>query len=119
VRTLTASEMAKQWQSHARWNYIPAALSERGMSSSAGVDQIDHTFWRAWAQSVVVVAAHESYVPALGCPHRHQAVQQVRAGLKAIYLQALAGRSRCQRRQSNVSRPESYPAAASECGAQD
>ena len=86
MRTLTASEMAKQWQSHARWNYIQRPYRSEDVVNLRGSIQIDHTLARLGAERLWWLLHHESYVPALGALTGNQAVQQVRAGLKAIYL---------------------------------
>ncbi len=86
MRTLTASEMAKQWQSDARWNYIQRPYRSEDVVNLRGSIQIDHTLARLGAERLWWLLHHESYVPALGALTGNQAVQQVRAGLKAIYL---------------------------------
>jgi isocitrate lyase len=86
VRTLTASEMAKQWQSDARWNFIRRPYRGEDVVNLRGSIQIDHTLARLGAERLWWLLHHESYVPALGALTGNQAVQQVKAGLKAIYL---------------------------------
>jgi len=78
--------MAKQWQSHARWNYIQRPYRSEDVVNLRGSIQIDHTLARLGAERLWWLLHHESYVPALGALTGNQAVQQVRAGLKAIYL---------------------------------
>jgi len=78
--------MAKQWQSDARWNYIQRPYRSEDVVNLRGSIQIDHTLARLGAERLWWLLHHESYVPALGALTGNQAVQQVRAGLKAIYL---------------------------------
>ena len=62
----------------------------------------------------------EAYVHALGALTGNQAVQKVRAGLKAIYLSRLAGRGRRQHAGADLPGPEPLPGrqrARTSCGA--
>jgi len=65
VRTLTASEMAKQWQSHARWNYIQRPYRSEDVVNSAGVDPDRPYLAAPGAERLWWLLHHESYVPAL------------------------------------------------------
>ena len=48
--------------------------------------QVEHTLARLGAERLWELLQHEDYVPALGALTGDQAVQMVKAGLKAIYL---------------------------------
>src|SRR5207247_3626519 len=48
--------------------------------------QVEHTLARLGAERLWYLLRHEDYVAALGSLTGNQAVQQVQAGLKAIYL---------------------------------
>src|SRR5438045_9726619 len=51
-----------------------------------GSIQVEHTLARLGAERLWYLLRHEDYVAALGALTGNQAVQQVQAGLKAIYL---------------------------------
>ncbi len=64
-----------------------AALQQRGCRAKLrGSIQVEHTLARLGAERLWWLLHHEPYVPALGALTGNQAVQQVKAGLKAIYL---------------------------------
>jgi isocitrate lyase len=86
MRNLSASEMANDWQSDPRWNGVQRPYSSEDVVRLRGSIQVDHTLARLGAERLWWLLHHESYVPALGALTGNQAVQQVQAGLKAIYL---------------------------------
>jgi isocitrate lyase len=86
MRNLTASEIAKQWQTDLRWEGVERPYSAEDVIKLRGSIQVEHTLARLGAERLWWLLHHESYVPALGALTGNQAVQQVQAGLKAIYL---------------------------------
>jgi len=86
MRTLTASEMNRQWNSDPRWTGVERPYSSADVFKLRGSIQVEHTIGRLGAERLWWLLNHESYVAALGALTGNQAVQQVRAGLKAIYL---------------------------------
>ncbi len=86
MSTHTASEITRQWQADARWNGILRPYSGEDVAKLRGSIQVEHTLARLGAERLWWLLHHESYVPALGALTGNQAVQQVKAGLKAIYL---------------------------------
>ena len=86
MRTLTASEINQQWKSDARWAGVERPYSSEDVVKLRGTIQVEHTLARLGAERLWWLLHHESYVPALGALTGNQAVQQVKAGLKAIYL---------------------------------
>jgi isocitrate lyase len=58
----------------------------RTWSGCAAACQVEHTLARLGAERLWELLQHEDYVPALGALTGGQAVQMVKAGLKAIYL---------------------------------
>ncbi len=56
------------------------------MDKLRGSIHVEHTLARLGAERLWSLLQHEHYVPALGALTGNQAVQQVQAGLKAIYL---------------------------------
>jgi len=83
---LTTSEIEKQWQSDARWSGIRRPYSSADVAKLRGSIQVEHTLARLGAERLWSLLHRESYVHALGALTGNQAVQQVQAGLKAIYL---------------------------------
>jgi isocitrate lyase len=86
MTTPTASEINKQWQSDARWNGILRPYSSEDVARLRGSIPVEHTLARLGAERLWWLLHHECYVAALGALTGNQAVQQVKAGLKAIYL---------------------------------
>ena len=86
MRTLNASDMAKQWQSDPRWEGIERPYTSHEVVKLRGSIHVEHTLARLGAERLWQLLHDESYVPALGALTGNQAVQQVQAGLKAIYL---------------------------------
>ena len=82
----TASEINRQWQSNARWAGILRPYSAEDVAKLRGSIHVEHTLSRLGAERLWSLLHNESYVAALGALTGNQAVQQVKAGLKAIYL---------------------------------
>ena len=76
----------QQWNTDPRWNGITRPYSSRTWIRLRGSIQVEHTLARLGAERLWWLLHSESYVPALGALTGNQAVQQVQAGLKAIYL---------------------------------
>lgn len=86
MTALNASAMTKQWQSNERWQGIQRPYTSHDVVKLRGSVQIEHTLARLGAERLWWLLHNEPYVPALGALTGNQAVQQVKAGLKAIYL---------------------------------
>jgi isocitrate lyase len=86
MSTQTASELNKQWQSDARWTGILRPYSGEDAARLRGSIHVEHTLARLGAERLWTLLHTEPYVSALGALTGNQAVQQVKAGLKAIYL---------------------------------
>jgi isocitrate lyase len=69
-----------------RWSGVERPYSEEDVERLRGRFTIDHTIARLGAERLWKLLAEEDYVAALGALTGGQAVQMVRAGLKAIYL---------------------------------
>jgi len=72
--------------SHPRWEGIQRSYSEADVARLRGSFRIRHTVAELGAERLWNLLHSEDYVHALGALTGNQAVQQVRAGLKAIYL---------------------------------
>lgn len=84
--TCTASDMTRQWQSDPRWAGIERPYRSDDVVKLRGSIQVEHTLARREAERLWWLMHHESFVSALGALTGNQAVQQVKAGLQAIYL---------------------------------
>ena len=71
---------------NARWSGIERPYSAADVGRLQGSVQIEHTLARLGAERLWHLLNTEPYIPALGALTGNQAVQQVQAGLKAIYL---------------------------------
>ena len=69
-----------------RWNGILRPYTEQDVSRLRGTVRIDHTLARLGSEELWRLLHSEEYVAALGALTGNQAIQQVRAGLMAIYL---------------------------------
>ncbi|MGH3006148.1 MAG: isocitrate lyase [Gaiellaceae bacterium] len=69
-----------------RWDGIERPYSEEDVERLRGSVQVEHTLARLGAERLWRLLHEEPYVPALGAMTGAQAVQMVKAGLKAIYL---------------------------------
>ena len=76
----------QEWDSDPRWKGIKRPYSPEDVLKLRGTLKIEHTFAEAGAQRLWHLLQTEDYIPALGAMTGNQAVQQVEAGLKAIYL---------------------------------
>jgi isocitrate lyase len=82
----TAAQLETEWKTHARWNGIQRDYTAEDVVALRGSVREDRTLARRGAENLWRLIHEEEWVPALGALTGNQAVQQVRAGLKAIYL---------------------------------
>jgi isocitrate lyase len=80
------SELNKSWKNDPRWNGTERPYSAEDVIKLSGSVKIDHTLARLGANRFWDLLHRERYVAALGALTGNQAIQQVQAGLKAIYL---------------------------------
>jgi isocitrate lyase len=78
--------MTEQWKSERRWQGVIRPYCEEDVTRLAGSVQIEHTLARLGAERLWELLGSDNYVPALGAVTGNQAIQQVKAGLKAIYV---------------------------------
>jgi isocitrate lyase len=74
------------WNNDARWHGVTRPYSLGEMQRLQGSVVPEHTLARRGAEKLWGLLHSEPFVPALGALTGNQAVQQVKAGLKAIYL---------------------------------
>jgi isocitrate/methylisocitrate lyase len=74
------------WNTNPRWKGIERPYGWEDVERLRGTMQIECTLARHGAETLWKMLQTEPYVPALGALTGNQAVQQVRAGLEAIYV---------------------------------
>jgi len=80
------SKTGMDWKSNTRWAGITRPYTAQDVARLRGSLHIEHTLAKHGAERLWDLLQNESYVPALGAMTGNQAVQQVNAGLKAIYV---------------------------------
>ena len=88
--TETAADLESQWASNPRWSGIRRGYTADDVIALRGPVQEEHTLARRGADRLWELIQQNDdpreWISALGALTGNQAVQQVRAGLKAIYL---------------------------------
>src|SRR5262245_45643467 len=85
-RQRSAEEIQHSWETHPRWQGIHSSYTAADVVRLRGTMHIEHSLARAGAERLWHLLHHEAPVRALGALTGNQAVQQVAAGLKGIYL---------------------------------
>ncbi len=81
-----AQALRESWDNDDRWKGIVRPYTAEDVLRFRGTVKISHTFAEMGAERLWRLLHTEPYIPALGAMSGNQAVQQVEAGLKAIYL---------------------------------
>jgi isocitrate/methylisocitrate lyase len=81
-----ARQLRTEWQENPRWAGTQRTYTAEDVIRLRGSVREEHTLARLGAERLWSLLQEEDYVNALGALTGNQAVQQVRAGLKAIYL---------------------------------
>jgi isocitrate lyase len=81
-----AEALDHEWATDPRWRGVRRTYGPEDVIRLRGQVQEEHTLARRGAEHLWQALNHEPYVRALGALSGNQAVQMVRAGLKAIYL---------------------------------
>jgi isocitrate lyase len=81
-----AAQLQRQWASDPRWAGIERTYSAADVIRLRGSLQEEHTLARIGAERLWSMLHEDGYVNTLGALTGNQAVQQVKAGLRAIYL---------------------------------
>jgi isocitrate lyase len=81
-----AAQLQRQWASDSRWAGIERTYSAADVIRLRGSVQEEHTLARIGAERLWSMLNEDGYVNTLGALTGNQAVQQVKAGLRAIYL---------------------------------
>ncbi|MGC7945958.1 isocitrate lyase [Bacillus sp. II_CA] len=79
-------KLQESWELDTRWKEITRPYSAEDVIRLRGSIDIEHTLARRGAEKLWASLHTEDYINALGALTGNQAMQQVKAGLKAIYL---------------------------------
>jgi isocitrate lyase len=85
-RAQAAAELTEQWATDPRWAGVKRSYTAEDVVKLRGSVVEENTLARRGAEKLWNLINTEDYIHALGALTGNQAVQQVRAGLKAIYL---------------------------------
>src|SRR5829696_7790086 len=86
MKTYDHASLQNEWATSERWRSIKRDYTAQDVMKLRGSLEIKHTLAERGAKRLWELLHSEPYVPALGAMTGCQAVQQVQAGLKAIYL---------------------------------
>ena len=86
MNCLNRNELSRAWMTGPRWNGIERPYTPDDVVRLRGSIHIEHSLARHGAERLWQLLHTEPYVAALGAFTGNQAVQQVQAGLNAIYL---------------------------------
>ncbi|WP_430699362.1 isocitrate lyase [Priestia flexa] len=86
MNDLRVKQLEDSWKDDERWSGIERPYSAEKVIGLRGSIDIEHTLARRGANKFWNLLQTEDYIHALGALTGNQAVQQVKAGLKAIYL---------------------------------
>ena len=86
ARKLEAQRLQKEWTESPRWKGIKRGYTADDVVRLRGSVQIEYTLAKRGAEKLWRLLHEEPFVNALGALTGNQAMQQVKAGLKAIYL---------------------------------
>jgi isocitrate lyase len=85
-REQQVAELQEDWDSNPRWKGVVRNYTAADVVRLRGSLSIEHTLARRGADRLWNLLNKETFVNALGAMSGNQAMQQVKAGLKAIYL---------------------------------
>jgi isocitrate lyase len=81
-----ADSLTHEWKNNLRWRGIERPYTAEDVLRLRGSVHIEHTLARLGAERLWELLQTEPYVNSLGALTGNQAIQQVQAGLKAIYV---------------------------------
>jgi isocitrate lyase len=82
----TAEQLELDWNNNARWAGVTRNYSAAHVARLRGTVPVEHSIAKIGAEKLWGYLQKEDFVNALGALTGNQAMQQVKAGLKAIYL---------------------------------
>ena len=85
-RELEAQKLQKEWSDSPRWRGIKRGYTAEDVVRLRGSLTVEHTLAKRGSEKLWKLINEEPFVNSLGALTGNQAMQQVKAGLKAIYL---------------------------------
>src|SRR5207302_1339779 len=86
AKNAKASKQEMNWSANPRWAGVTRLYTAEDVERLRGSLRIEYTLARNGAERLWELLHSQSYLPALGAMTGNQAVQQVKAGLQAIYV---------------------------------
>jgi isocitrate lyase len=86
IRTSAAERLERSWRADRRWRGIERAYTGHEVVKLRGSVEVEHSLARQGAEKLWQALHLDGYVAALGAITGNQAVQMVKAGLRAVYL---------------------------------
>ena len=86
MTTHTAEQLRKEWQTNPRWQGVTRPYQAEDVVRLRGTVHIEHSLARLGAEKLWRYIHEKPFVNALGALTGNQAMQQIKAGLDAIYL---------------------------------
>lgn len=86
TRQQQIAELQKDWDTNPRWIGVKRNYTAEDVVRLRGSVQVEHTLAKNGANKLWNLVNNEPFINALGALTGNQAMQQVKAGLKAIYL---------------------------------
>jgi len=86
MTTLSAEQLRKEWQTNPRWKGVERPYKAEDVVRLRGTVHVEHSLARLGAEKLWRFMHEKPFVNALGALTGNQAMQQVKAGLDAIYL---------------------------------
>lgn len=80
------NQLVTDWDTNPRWKDVERPYTAEEVVKLAGTVKIDHSLARLGAERLWDLLKKEEFVSGLGALTGNQAIQEVQAGLKAIYL---------------------------------
>ena len=82
----TAAQIDKDWKENSRWDGVVRGYEADDVVRLRGTVHIEHSLARLGAEKLWAYINEFPFVNSLGALTGNQAMQQVKAGLKSIYL---------------------------------
>jgi len=86
VREQEVAQLAKDWAEHPRWNGIKRGYGAEDVVRLRGSVKVEHTLAKLGSEKLWRLCNERPFVNSLGALTGNQAMQQVKAGVPAIYL---------------------------------
>ncbi|MBI5547772.1 MAG: isocitrate lyase [Deltaproteobacteria bacterium] len=87
----TTEQLRRDWATNPRWKGLRRDYSAERVSKLRGTLKIEHTLAQVGSERLYRLLHEEAPITALGALTGNQAIEQVQAGLKAVYLSGWQG----------------------------